>query len=129
MLRTTSAKISLARPLLDWFKKNSRDLPWRKDRSPYRVWVSEIMLQQTQVTTVIPYFERWMVVFPTVQVLAKASLDKVLKHWEGLGYYRRARLMHKTAQVLSQEGFPETFEGWLELPGIAPILPPPLVPL
>ena len=119
-LRTTTVKNSMTRPLLAWFKKNRRDLPWRKDRSSYRVWVSEVMLQQTQVTTVIPYFERWMAVFPTAQVLAKAPLDKILKHWEGLGYYRRARLMHKTAQVLSQGGFPKTFEDWLELPGIGP---------
>jgi A/G-specific adenine glycosylase len=109
--------------LLEWFSNNKRDLPWRKKRNAYRVWLSETMLQQTQVATVIPYFERWLKKFPTVQALAEAPLDDVLKQWEGLGYYRRARNLHKAAQVVALERkgvFPRTFEGWLELPGIGP---------
>jgi A/G-specific adenine glycosylase len=110
----------MQRLLLNWFKKHGRNLPWRKDHSPYKVWLSEVMLQQTQVATVIPYFESWLETFPTVQALAKAPLDKVLKQWEGLGYYRRARLLYQTANILSKKGFPQTFETWLELPGIGP---------
>lgn len=109
--------------LLEWFHKHKRDLPWRKKRTPYRVWLSEAMLQQTQVATVIPYFERWLKKFPTVEDLAKAPLDDVLKQWEGLGYYRRARNLHKAAQVIVNERkgvFPTIYEGWLELPGIGP---------
>jgi A/G-specific adenine glycosylase len=107
--------------LLEWFHKHKRTLPWREKRTPYRVWISEAMLQQTQVATVIPYFERWLKKFPTVQALAKASIDDVLKQWEGLGYYRRARNIHKAAQIIAfeKEGvFPTTYEDWLELPGI-----------
>jgi A/G-specific adenine glycosylase len=110
----------VTKQLLAWFKKKQRNLPWRKERSPYKVWISEIMLQQTQVVTVIPYFERWLKHFPTVQALAKAPLDKVLKQWEGLGYYRRARMLHQSAQILSKQGFPTTYEGWLEIPGVGP---------
>lgn len=107
--------------LLEWFSKNKRDLPWRRKRNPYRVWLSEAMLQQTQVATVIPYFERWLKKFPTVQDLAKAPRDDVLKQWEGLGYYRRARNLHKAAQwvAITNKGvFPTTYEGWLGLSGI-----------
>ncbi len=109
--------------LLEWFSQNKRKLPWRKKRTPYRVWLSEAMLQQTQVATVIPYFDKWLKTFPTVQDLAKAPLDDVLKQWEGLGYYRRARNLHKAAQIISSERngvFPTTYEDWLELPGIGP---------
>ena len=77
--------------LLKWFRKGARKLPWRATRNPYAIWVSEIMLQQTQVTTVIPYYKRWMKRFPTIRKLAAAPLDDVLKVWEGLGYYARAR--------------------------------------
>lgn len=107
--------------LLEWFHKYKRNLPWRKKRNAYRVWLSEAMLQQTQVATVIPYFERWLKKFPTVQALANAPLDDVLKQWEGLGYYRRARNLHKAAQIIAFENkgvFPTTYAGWLELPGI-----------
>src|SRR6476620_9887419 len=78
-------------PLLRWFRSEQRDLPWRRDPDPYAIWVSEIMLQQTQVATVIPYFERWMARFPTVTALAAAAEDDVLHAWQGLGYYSRAR--------------------------------------
>ncbi len=110
----------MTKQLLAWFHKKRRDLPWRKDRNPYKVWISEIMLQQTQVATVIPYFERWLKQFPTIQDLAKAPQDKVLKQWEGLGYYRRVRFLHQSARAIEQQGFPEDFKGWLELPGIGP---------
>jgi A/G-specific adenine glycosylase len=109
--------------LLNWFGNNKRALPWRTKRNPYRVWLSEAMLQQTQVATVIPYFERWLKKFPTVQALANSPLDDVLKQWEGLGYYRRARNLHNAAQIVTLEKkgvFPTTYEAWQELPGIGP---------
>src|SRR5690606_32493711 len=84
----------LALPILDWFTVHQRDLPWRRTRDPYAIWISEIMLQQTRVQTVIPYWERWMTEFPDVPSLAAAHLPRVLKLWEGLGYYRRARHLH-----------------------------------
>ena len=87
-----------AERLLEWFDRHGRKgLPWQKDPTPYRVWVSEVMLQQTQVATVIPYFERFMARFPTVQALASAPLDEVLHLWTGLGYYARARNLHACA--------------------------------
>ena len=109
--------------LLTWFNKHGRhDLPWQSPRSAYRVWVSEIMLQQTQVTTVIPYFERFMSRFPTLEALATAPQDDVLHHWTGLGYYARARNLHKAAQVAMEEHggeLPtESVETLMALPGI-----------
>ena len=89
--------------LLPWFDQNKRDLPWRRNRSPYRTWISEIMLQQTRVETVKPYFERWMQRFPDVKTLAEADLQEVLRLWEGLGYYSRARSIHKAAQKILTE--------------------------
>lgn len=86
--------------LRDWFLNEKRSLPWRDKPSPYAVWISEVMLQQTQVSVVIPYFERWMATFPTIQELAKAPLDRVIKIWEGLGYYSRARNLHEAAQYI-----------------------------
>lgn len=88
--------------LLYWFERNMRDLPWRKDRDPYKIWVSEIMLQQTKVDTVIPYFERFTAKYPTLESLAEAPLDDVLKEWEGLGYYSRARNLHSAAQEVKE---------------------------
>src|SRR5512139_2239569 len=107
--------------LLAWFRANARDLPWRHDRTPYRVWLSEMMLQQTQVETVIPYFRRFLDRFPTIDDLAAAPLGDVLKLWEGLGYYARARNLHKAAQVIVDERhgeWPHTVEGLMALPGI-----------
>jgi len=103
-----------------WHKRNGRDLPWRNCRDPYRVWVSEIMLQQTTVTAVKPYFERFLQRFPNVAALAKADEADVLKLWEGLGYYSRARNLRKAAQEIIANGgrFPKTVETWHELPGI-----------
>ncbi len=108
--------------VLNWFDLYGRThLPWQTSISPYRVWVSEIMLQQTQVSTVIPYFERFMQSFPSVEVLAGATEDEVLHHWTGLGYYARARNLHKTAKLISDNldgDFPDTVEQLSELPGI-----------
>lgn len=112
---------SVTDALLEWFHQHKRNLPWRQNKTPYRVWVSEVMLQQTQVKTVVPYFERWMKRFPDVNALAEAPLDEVLKMWEGLGYYRRARLLHAGAkEVIETHGgrLPENYEGLLRLPGI-----------
>jgi A/G-specific adenine glycosylase len=109
--------------LLEWYDKNARALPWRFEQSAYRTWISEIMLQQTQVYTVIPYFERWMAKFPDVAALAAASEQDVLSIWEGLGYYSRARNLHKAAQALVREyggRLPQTVEALKELPGIGP---------
>lgn len=109
--------------LLNWAQDNLRDLPWRHNRTPYRVWVSEIMLQQTQVQTVIPYFERWMERFPTIESLAQADLDQVLKCWEGLGYYARCRNLHRAAQELvchDHGQLPADRQALLSLPGIGP---------
>ena len=118
-METTS---QFAPRVLDWFDQHGRkDLPWQRDISPYRVWVSEIMLQQTQVKTVIPYFERFMATFPTVQALAAAEQDQVLHLWTGLGYYARARNLHRAAQqVCAEHGgeFPATVDKLEELPGV-----------
>jgi len=112
---------ALVAPLLNWFAANARDLPWRRTLDPYAIWVSEIMLQQTQVKTVIPYFERWMRELPTIEALANASSEKIHKLWEGLGYYTRVRNMQKAAQVIMEKHggeFPRQFESVLALPGI-----------
>lgn len=112
---------TLTRSLLHWYETSGRDLPWRNTRDPYKIWISEIMLQQTQVKTVIPYFERWLLRFPTVSDLAAADLQSVLKAWEGLGYYARARNLHRSAQMLVEQfagQFPETIEDALILPGV-----------
>ena len=106
-------------PLIAWYGINKRDLPWRHNATPYRVWISEIMLQQTRVDPVIPYYLRFLETFPNVESLADASEDLLMKHWEGLGYYSRARNLQKAAKVIVEMGsFPCDFEGWLKLPGI-----------
>jgi A/G-specific adenine glycosylase len=120
MIAITS-KEKIQSKLLQWFKKNGRDLPWRKTRDPYAIWVSEIMLQQTQVTTVIPYYQKFLKSFPTIHHLAKSDLSKVLKVWEGLGYYSRARNLHRTSQIVLTRfhgKIPETLKDLLGLPGI-----------
>ena len=113
---------SFATRLLRWYGANGRkDLPWQREVNPYRVWVSEIMLQQTQVQTVIPYYERFMCSFPDLASLADANIDAVLQHWSGLGYYARARNLHRAAeQIRDQHGgvFPLQFDDVLALPGI-----------
>jgi A/G-specific adenine glycosylase len=111
-----------ATQLISWFNRFGRhDLPWQTDITPYRVWVSEIMLQQTQVVTVIPYFNRFMEKFPSVEVLAAAELDDVLVLWAGLGYYARARNLYRAANLITtnkNNSFPKTIEGLMALPGI-----------
>ncbi len=107
--------------LAAWFRRNARDLPWRHTRDPYAVWISEIMLQQTQVKTVIPYFQRWMRALPTVQSFARAPLAKILKLWEGLGYYNRVRHAQSAARLILRAHagrFPADFDAVLALPGV-----------
>jgi len=113
--------VQIARALLDWFAENAQDLPWRRTKDPYAIWVSELMLQQTQVRTVVPYYERFLSRFPTVAHLARARVDTVIKLWEGLGYYSRARNLHAGAQqIVTRFGghLPATREELLILPGI-----------
>ena len=114
-------KQSVRRKMLAWFACNARDLPWRRTKTPYHVWISEIMLQQTQVVTVVPYFERFIAKFPTIEALAKSGEEEVLRLWEGLGYYRRARQLHMAARVICDEhegDFPCDREAVRALPGI-----------
>lgn len=107
--------------LLAWYRAHRRDLPWRRTRDPYAIWLSETMLQQTRVETVVPYYERFLERFPDVQQLAEAELDDVLSEWAGLGYYSRARSLHKAAREVSEThggDFPETASALRELPGV-----------
>ena len=107
--------------LIRWYKKNKRDLPWRKTRDPYKIWLSEIILQQTRIVTGSPYYERFIEKYPNVMLLASSSEDEVLKMWEGLGYYSRARNLHKTAKIIVEEFdsiFPSNYETLIKLPGI-----------
>jgi A/G-specific adenine glycosylase len=118
---TARDKRIFRRRLLSWYERERRDLPWRKDRGPYRVWVSEIMLQQTRVAAVIEHYHAFLKKFPTVERLARAREATVLAAWSGLGYYRRARMMHRAAKEvvsLHHGRFPGTAEGLRELPGI-----------
>lgn len=111
----------IRRDLLAWYRVEARDLPWRRTKDPYAVWVSEIMLQQTRIDQGAPYFERFMSAFPTVYALAGASEDAVLKLWEGLGYYSRARNLHRAARMVAQERggvFPGSAAEWEHLPGV-----------
>ena len=112
---------ALRRGLLTWYADQRRDLPWRQNRDPYRIWISEVMLQQTQVATVIPYYARFMASFPDLASLARADLQTVLKHWEGLGYYRRAHHLHQAARELTASGdgqVPTQREAFRALPGV-----------
>jgi A/G-specific adenine glycosylase len=109
--------------LLDWYAMNARELPWRSQQSAYRTWVSEIMLQQTQVDTVIPYFNSWMARFPNISTLAEADEQEVLSIWEGLGYYSRARNLHRAARMVMDElggDIPNTTKSLQRLPGVGP---------
>ncbi len=111
----------MAEPLLRWYDENRRVLPWREEVSPYRTWVSEIMLQQTRVTAVLPYFRRFMDAFPTVEALAGAEEERLLKLWEGLGYYSRARNLQKAARIVAERHggvFPRSYDELIALPGI-----------
>jgi A/G-specific adenine glycosylase len=116
-----TASAAVANALLRWYARARRDLPWRRSQDPYRVWVSEIMLQQTQVERVKEFFARFLRRFPTVAALAAAREAEVLKHWEGLGYYRRARQLHAAARVVVADHggeFPRSVDGLRSLPGI-----------
>ena len=108
--------------LIDWFDQYGRkELPWQQEKSEYKVWISEIMLQQTQVNTVIPYFDRFISAFPTLESLASSDIEEVLHHWTGLGYYSRARNLHKTATIIQRDYgglFPDDMNDLLMLPGI-----------
>jgi A/G-specific adenine glycosylase len=112
---------AIAVPLLAWYDRNKRDLPWRHTRDPYRIWVSEIMLQQTRVAAVLPYYRQWMEALPTVEALAAVPEERLMKLWQGLGYYSRARNLQKAARVIVEElggVFPDTYEALLRLPGV-----------
>jgi A/G-specific adenine glycosylase len=119
--RSSTQVPAARRALLDWFRRKARPLPWRKSASPYEVWVSEIMLQQTQVATVIPYYERFLQTFPTLEKLARAPLERVLKVWSGMGYYRRVRNLHRAAQTSLKKfggSFPADYHQARSLPGV-----------
>ncbi|MEL6106492.1 MAG: A/G-specific adenine glycosylase [Planctomycetota bacterium] len=119
--RQSKWRAAVRRKLLRWFDQNARELPWRSDPQPYHVWVSEIMLQQTQVATVLPYYARWLRAFPNVLALAHADEADLMRHWEGLGYYRRVRSMHAAAKkIVADHGgeFPLEYDQVLALPGI-----------
>ena len=119
-LTTETVLQLLPEPLLAWYRDNARDLPWRRTRDPYRIWVSEIMLQQTRVAAVLGYYGRFLAAFPTVEDLAAAPEERLMKLWEGLGYYSRARNLQKTARLVAEGGgqFPETYRELMGLPGI-----------
>jgi len=104
--------------LLAWYRRAGRDLPWRRTADPYSIWISEIMLQQTRVAAVIPYYERFLARFPDVGALARARESTVLSLWSGLGYYRRARMLHSAAKVVARDGMPGNAAGLRELPGV-----------
>ena len=116
-----SSKSRIDNILVEWYLENKRDLPWRRVKNPYHVWLSEIILQQTQVVQGLPYYEKFVFHFPTVHHLAQASEQQVLKLWQGLGYYSRARNLHYTAKHITRElngVFPDTFEGLMSLKGV-----------
>jgi len=118
-----SKESCFSQKLLVWYYANKRDLPWRSTKDPYRIWVSEIMLQQTTVAAVIPYFKRWLETFPDIISLSRAPLEQVLKSWQGLGYYQRARNMHKAAKIITREYgglFPKDYESLISIPGFGP---------
>ena len=117
---TTESRLSRAsQRLLSWYRENARDLPWRHTRDPYRIWVSEIMLQQTRVAAVLGYYARFLEAFPHVEDLAAAPEEQLMKRWEGLGYYSRARNLQKTAKLVAEQGhFPDSYGELLKLPGV-----------
>lgn len=122
-LKTRQFRTQLAGRLLQWFRVHQRDLPWRREITPYTVWISEIMLQQTQIQRVVYYFKRWVDTFPDLASVAGAEEDALLKAWEGLGYYSRVRNIQKTAKILLQDHggrFPGSYDDLLRLPGIGP---------
>lgn len=117
--RMTNAS-TLSQKLTKWYLQTRRPLPWRSNKDPYRIWLSEIMLQQTTVQAVIPYYEKFLLHFPDVHVLANTPIDKIMSLWSGLGYYSRARNLHKAAQHFSKNGFAKNHVELLEIPGLGP---------
>lgn len=120
---SSSVKTSFSERIMLWYSQNKRDLPWRNTKNPYHIWLSEVILQQTRVNQGLPYYERFLELFPTVHHLAKADEREVLRAWQGLGYYSRARNLHKTAKIISTDmggRFPDTSLKLLKLPGIGP---------
>ncbi|MBN2409194.1 MAG: A/G-specific adenine glycosylase [Candidatus Aminicenantes bacterium] len=116
---------SLPRKIGRWYRTHRRRLPWRETKDPYKIWVSEVMLQQTTVNAVIPYYVRWLELFPDIQALARAPLRRVLKAWEGLGYYQRARNLHQAARTICRKhggSIPAEFEEFIALPGVGPYI-------
>ena len=114
---------NFSKSLVFWYHKNKRDLPWRKTKDPYKIWISEMMLQQTTVSAVIPYYKEWVKSFPTMRSVASAPIQKILKQWQGLGYYQRARNIHKAAKIIlksHQSKIPCHAEDLLKLPGFGP---------
>ena len=111
---------AIAKEIEFWYHQNHRKLPWRQNQDPYSIWISEVMLQQTTVSAVVPYFERFISQFPHVHALAEAPLEEVLQAWSGLGYYSRARMLHRSAQELAEKGFPRKAELLIQLPGFGP---------
>lgn len=114
---------SFRKKLRDWYKKHNRKLPWRENHDPYRIWVSEVMLQQTTVQAVLPYYRAWLKLFPDVKSLSKAPLQKVLKAWQGLGYYQRAKNLHKASKIIMDKfggQIPQNYEELRKLPGFGP---------
>jgi A/G-specific adenine glycosylase len=109
-----------SRALINWYRSVRRELPWRLNKDPYRIWISEVMLQQTTVAAVVPFYEKFMKRFPNVKSLASAPLEDVLEYWAGLGYYSRAKNLHRSAQILAKSGFPKTHSELIELPGFGP---------
>ena len=109
--------LEIKKNLLNWFEENKRDLPWRKNPSPYRIWISEVMLQQTTSKAVIPYYERFLKKFPTLKALSLASEKELMSSWSGLGYYSRAKNLHKSAKILQKTGFPKKASLLRTLPG------------
>ena len=116
-------KAVFTKPLMSWYQRNARDLPWRRTSDPYRIWISEIMLQQTTVAAVIPYYERWMKAFKNIDAVAKTPQQRILKMWQGLGYYTRARNIHQAAKIICRNfggKFPTTPQELAQLPGFGP---------
>lgn len=123
MIKTNLPHESFSPTLLNWYRKHYRRLPWRQTRDPYIIWISEIMLQQTTVQAVVPYFENWIKVFPDITTLSQAPLQKVLKAWQGLGYYQRARNLHAASQIIvkAHKGkIPKNYDVLKKLPGFGP---------
>ena len=114
----------MTRGVIDWYDRTKREMPWRDERDPYKIWLSEIMLQQTQITTVIDYYHRWLERFPQIEDVANASIDEVLKYWEGLGYYSRARNFHASCKQIVDSGgkIPKGLEAFQSLRGVGPYI-------